>query len=400
MSLEQRELRLGFIPLTDCAPLAAARELGFFEAEGLSVTLSREASWANIRDKVAMGALDGAHMLGPLPLAVSLGVSGQAAPMVAPLALNQHGAAITVSTELAEAMRALDPQAMAARPCTAAPLKALIDKRRAEGAPPLIFAVVFPFSSHNYLLRYWMAAAGIDPDRDVQVVVVPPPRMNARLAAGEIDGFCAGAPWNDAAVAAGGAEILVHAAEIWRCGADKVLGLRADWARDKPLTLRALLRALLKAGAWCDSPEGRAELPELLAGGAYLDVPSPVVARALGQGEEAIVFHRFAASFPWRSHAVWFLTQMRRWGQIGADIDIPAAAEAVYRPDLYRAAAAEAGVPAPLVDEKVDGLHAGDWTLDEATAPIAMGPDLFFDGRAFDAAQPDRYLAGFEIARR
>ena len=188
------EFRLGFIALNDCAPLVIAKEKGFFEDQGLTVDLSREASWANIRDKVAMGALDGAHMLGPLPIAVNLGVSGEPTPMIAPMSLNLNGSAITVSAALADAMRTADPKGMAARPRSASPLAKVVAERREAGLPPLVFAVVFPFSVHNYQVRYWMAAAGIDPDRNVRITAVPPARMNARLAAGDIDGFCVGAP--------------------------------------------------------------------------------------------------------------------------------------------------------------------------------------------------------------
>lgn len=411
MSLEQTDLRLGFIALNDCAPLVVACEKGFFEAQGLNVDLSREASWANIRDKVAMGALDGAHMLGPMALAVGLGVCGEPTRMVAPLSLNLNGSAITVSARLAEAMRGADPEAMAERPRSARALKPLIEARRKAGEPPLTFAVVFPFSVHNYQLRYWLAAAGIDPDRDLRVAVVPPARMAARLAAGDIDGFCVGAPWNALAVSQGQGEIMIYASEFWRVGPDKVFGVTEAWAEKRPETLRAVLRALLQAGAWADEPGNRGELASLLARPGYVDAPVDVIAASLtgspsyAPGEpgpdslDYIVYHRYAASFPWRSHAVWFLTQMLRWGQIGPQTDVAAAVDRIYRPDLYRAAAAELGVAAPLVDEKVEGLHASPWTLDEATAPIPMAPDVFFDGRAFDAAQPLRYATGFEIGR-
>ncbi|MFN3514493.1 MAG: CmpA/NrtA family ABC transporter substrate-binding protein [Phenylobacterium sp.] len=411
MSLERTNLRLGFIALNDCAPLAVAKEKGIFEAEGLSVELSREASWANIRDKVAMGALDGAHMLGPMPLAVGLGVCGEPTRMIAPLSLNLNGSAITVSRRLADAMRAIDPGGMAQRPRSARALAQVIAERKAAGEAPLIFAVVFPFSVHNYELRYWLAEAGIDPDADLRIVVTPPARMAARLAAGDIDGFCVGAPWNALAVAEGQGEILAYAAELWRVGPDKVFGMTEAFADRNPATLRATLRALIRAAVWADEPGNRAELAAILAHGRYVDAPEEVVARSLTgappyapgeagpEDQDYIIYHRYAASFPWRSHAVWFLTQMLRWGQIGPGADIGAVAEAVYRPDLYRAAAAELGVPAPLVDEKVEGLHASPWTLDEATAPIPMAPDLFFDGGRFDAAQPERYAAGFAIGR-
>ncbi|MBS0408620.1 MAG: ABC transporter substrate-binding protein [Proteobacteria bacterium] len=410
-TLERTDLRLGFIPLNDAAPLIAAKAKGFFAGEGLDVALAREASWANIRDKVQVGLLDGAHMLAPLPIACTLGLSGPATPMIAPFCLNLNGSAITVSTALAQAMRDADPAGMAQRPRTARPLRAVIEARKAAGLPPLTFAVVFPYSMHNYELRYWLAEAGIDPDRDLRLVITPPPRMAQRLASGEVDGFCVTAPWNALAVAEGTGEIVTYASEIWRVGPDKVLGLTADWARRNPNTLQALLRALLRAAVWCDEPQNRAELAALLAGQAYLNAPVEVVSQSLvgsppysadEPGEASLdymIYHRYAASFPWRSHAVWFLTQMLRWGQIGDDVDIPAVAEAVYRPDLFRPAAAALGDGAPLVDEKVEGAHAGPWQLDEATHPVRMAPDLFFDGRLFDAAQPRRYAAGFEIGR-
>ena len=410
--LERGDLRLGFIPLNDAAPLIAAREKGFFAAEGLEVTLAREASWANIRDKVAVGLLDGAHMLGPLPLACSLGLSGPATPMITPFSLNLNGSAITVSKALAEAMRAADPDGMAQRPRTARPLRQVIAQRRAAGQPPLTFAVVFPFSMHNYELRYWLAEAGVDPDQDVRLVITPPPRMAQRLASGEVDGFCVTAPWNALAVSQGTGEIVTYASEIWRVGPDKVLGLTEAWAERHPATLQALIRALIRASAWCDQPENRAELGAILARPAYLNAPVEVVSQSLlgapayaqdQPGEPSldyIIYHRYAASFPWRSHAVWFLTQMLRWGQIGPQTDIQGTAEAVYRPDLFRAAAAALGEPAPLVEEKVEGAHAQPWRLDEASvAPIRMGPDLFFDGRLFDAGQPRRYAQGFAIGR-
>ncbi len=409
--LERADLRLGYIPLNDAAPLIVAKAKGLFAAEGLDVTLAREVSWANVRDKVQVGLLDGAHMLGPMPIASTLGLSGQAVPMITPFSLNLNGSAITVSSALAKAMRAADPEGMSRRPRTARPLRAVIEARRAAGEPTLTFAVVFPFSMHNYELRYWLAEAGIDPDRDVRLVITPPPRMAQRLASGEVDGFCVTAPWNALAVSQGSGEIVAYASEIWRVGPDKVLGLTTQWAQRHPATLQALLRALLRSAIWCDAPRNRAELAAILAGPDYLDAPVEVVGQSLvaspdysadEPGEPSLdymIYHRYAASFPWRSHAVWFLTQMLRWGQIGPDVDITATAETVYRPDLFRLAAAALGEPAPLVEEKVEGAHAEPWLLDEATTPIQMGPDLFFDGRRFDAAQPHRYAAGFEIGR-
>jgi ABC-type nitrate/sulfonate/bicarbonate transport system substrate-binding protein len=279
--LERSELRLGFIPLNDAAPLVVAKEHGFFEAEGLSVDLKREVSWANIRDKVAAGLLDGGHMLGPMTLAASMGVGGERTPMTVPLSLNLNGSAVTVSKGLANALRAVDPEGMAQHPRTARPLARLIEARRDFGDRPLTFAVVFPFSMHNYELRYWLAAAGIDPDRDLKLVVAPPPRMAELLRRGDIDGFCVTAPWNALAVENGDGEIMIYASELWRVGPDKVFGVTRSWADEHPAALLALIRALLKAGAWADQPENRPALAGLLAREDYLAAPEAVIAQSL-----------------------------------------------------------------------------------------------------------------------
>ena len=409
-ALEKSRVRLGFIPLNDCAPMAAAQEKGFFAEEGLTVDLSREASWANIRDKVQVGVLDGAHMLAPMAVASSLGIGGERVEMAVPMALNLNGSAITVSRAMADAMRMLDPEGMAARPRTARPLKRLIEMRRRGGQPPLTFGVVFPYSIHNYELRYWMAAGGVDPDRDVRLKVIPPPRLVGQLSAGEIDGFCVTAPWNALAVHEGLGEILLFSSEWWGSGPDKVFGMRADWADRHPNTTQALLRALLKAAVWADAPENRAEMAAILARMIYVDVPEDVVRLSLvgsppyapGEAGSAsldyLVYHRYAASFPWRSHAIWFLSQMVRWGQAPRNADFAAAAQ-VYRPDLYRIAARQLNQPAPLVDLKREGEHDRPWTLDAATSPIAMAADSFLDGAVFDPTCPVEYIDGFAAAQ-
>lgn len=404
---ERQDLRLGFIALNDCAPLVAAKELGFFATEGLEVTLHREASWANIRDKVAVGALDGGHMLGPMTLAASMGVGGERTPMTVPLSLNLNGSAVTVSAALAQALREIDPEGMAGRPLTARPLARLIKARQALRQEPLTFAVVFPYSMHNYELRYWLATAGIDPDRDVRLVVTPPPRMAERLRKGEIDGFCVTAPWNALAVSEGTGEILVYASELWRTGPDKVFGVTREWGARHPAALQAVIRAVLRGAAWADEAGNRPALAGLLARPEYVDAPEGVIAQSLvgspdysqaapgSPSLDYLIYHRYAASFPWRSHALWFLSQMLRWGQIGPEIDLTAVADSVYRPDLYRQAAADLGQLSPTIDAKVEGAHAEDWTLDG----IAMAPDLFMDGRVFDPKKPSEYAASFAIRR-
>ncbi|MET3667083.1 CmpA/NrtA family ABC transporter substrate-binding protein [Caulobacter sp. 1776] len=372
------DLRLGFIPLTDCAPLAAAHALGFFEEEGLNVELVREASWATIRDKVAVGALDGAHMLAPMALAAT--ANGEGA-ILAPLALNQNGSAVTVSTALIEAIQAVDPDALAGTPVTAAALAKVVAARRAKGRGALTFAVVFPYSMHNYLLRYWLAQGGVDPDRDVRLVVIPPPRMVERMRAGEIDGFCVGAPWNAVAEAGGVGRILIAASQFWPGGPDKVLGVTTELGAERPDELRACLRAVMRGAAWADQAENRETLIELLARPDRIGAAPTAIARAL-QGE--IVFHRDAAGLPRREHGLWFLSQMTRWGQIGAEHDLQALVDRVYRPDLYR----EAALSLPILEPAL--------AFPDAAGAVEA---RLFDGRAFDPKAARAYAAAFDIHR-
>ena len=410
--LEKRSLTLGFIPLTDCALLVMAKEKGFFARHGLDVTLSREVSWANVRDKVATGALDAAQMLAGMPIASTLGIDAFKVPMLTAFSMDLNGNAITVSRELYARMEAADPQATQTAPVSARALKAVIDSDRAQGRPPLTFAHVFPYSPHNYELRYWLAAGGVHPDRDVRLIVVPPPQMVDQLQAGNIDGYCVGEPWNERAVCADTGRVVVTNYEIWNNVPEKVLGVTHEWAQRHPNTHRALLRALLETAAWVDRAENRDETVRAIAREEYVDAPVDVVSMSMSgglvyaRGEEARqladfnVFHRYAANFPWRSHAEWFITQMYRWGQIEAPVDIRQAADTVYRPDIYRLAAADLGLPVPLEDRKEEGGHTGAWELATATAPIPMGPDRFLDGRRFSPTDPLGYLAGFDVHSR
>jgi nitrate/nitrite transport system substrate-binding protein len=410
MRLEKPQVTLGFIALSDCAPIVVAKARGLFANEGLDVTLSREASWANVRDRIAAGLIDGAHMLGPMAVAQSLGLGGEPTPICVPMALNLNGSAITVSRDVAQTMRALDPVGAADRAGSARVLKRLIQRRRRSGRPPLTFAVVFPYSIHNYELRYWLAAGGIDPDRDVRLVIVPPPRMVEKLAAGEIDGFCVTAPWNALAVERGLGEILLYASEWWGAGPDKVFGVTRAWAQAHPATLQALLRAMLRAAAWADRPENRPELAALLARPEHVGVPEAVARLSLigsppvavgappGEAGDYLVFSRYAAGFPWRSHAQWFLTQMIRWGQAPRDADFAAAA-GVYAPELFRGAAAAVGQDAPLADAKLEGAHATPWILNGTAGPIAMPADALFDRAVFDPVRPLDYADALPLSR-
>jgi nitrate/nitrite transport system substrate-binding protein len=407
--LEKTNITLGFIPLTDCAPLVVAKERGYFARYGLDVTLSKETSWANIRDKVALGILDGAQMLAAMPLAMSLGIGPMPRPMVTAYSMDLNGNAITVSNALYERMQAVDPVAMKRHPISAKSLKSVIDENRKSNGKPLTFAMVFPYSTHNYELRYWMASGGIDPDRDISLVVVPPAQMVSQLENGTIDGYCVGEPWNTLAVEAGLGQILITKYEIWNNSPEKVLGVTQEWAEQYPHTHQALIMALLDASSWLDDPQNRLEAATLISRPVYVNAPEHVVRMSMtGTFKYAgnalprslpdfNVFHRYAANFPWRSHAIWYLTQMVRWGQVDQAIDFINTAESVYRPEIYREAAYRLGIDTPEIDYKREGHHAGKWQINDGDSSVSMGADQFLDQRYFDPFKPLEYLNNFEI---
>ncbi len=402
-------LKFGFIPLTDCAPLAVALERGCFRKFGLDVTLSKEASWANIRDKVAVGALDGAHMLAAMPIAASLGIGAICKPMITACSMDLNGNGVTVSTELYERMLEADPEAAQEVPMTARALKKVIDIDKAQGKQRMSFAMVFPVSTHNYEIRYWMASAGIDPDEDVRLVVIPPLQMVENLRAKHIVGYCVGEPWNARAVLEGIGRTVITSYEIWNNKPEKVFGVNLDWAERNVAAHKATIMALIETAQWMDQPEHRSEVVDILTANDYVPAPVEVVNMSItgtfkyAAAEEPRslpdfnVFYRYGATFPWRSHAEWFITQMYRWGQIDRVIDIRQAAATVYRSDIYREVAGELGIPCPTVDYKTEGTHEGPWLLETATQPITMGCDRFFDGKQYDPSAVLAYLGSFQV---
>jgi nitrate/nitrite transport system substrate-binding protein len=407
---EKPSLRLGYIPLADAAPLIVALERGYFRAEGLDVTLSAEPSWANIRDKVQVGALDAAQMLAPMPLAASLGVDGRETPMLTACTLNLNGNAITVSDALYQRLAEQAPEALAEEPTSARALATVIAERRRCGEPPLRLASVYPFATHNYQLRYWLSSAGIDPDNDVQLRVVPPPLMATHLEAGWIDGYCVGEPWNSVAVDSGLGHTLITSYELWNNGQEKVLGVTADWAERFPNTHRALLRAVLRACRWLDKSSNRPEAAQLLADGGYIEAPAATLRRGLTGRfeysplqhphpiEDMLVFHRYAANFPWRSHTLWYASQMARWGHIPPGVDLTTMVRQCVRPDLFRRAAGDLGLPCPVEDMKTEGYHEQEWLLETDEAVIPMGKDQFFDRMHYDPDDLGDYLARLPVS--
>lgn len=398
------EIVAGFIPLLDSAILIAAREKGFAHDEGIDLTLVRETSWASIRDRMAVGHFQVAHLLAPMPIAANLGLTPLAAKTIAPIALGLGGNAVTVSNALWARMADqgatpdLDPAT------SGRALHKVITQEEKDWSAPLKFAVVHPFSGHNYELRYWLAASGIDPERDVEIVIVPPPLMADALAAGTIDGYCVGEPWSTAAATAGIGHIATVKAALWRSSPEKVLGVAAAWAEREPDVLAALLRALCRAAQWCSAAENHREVAEILAAPAYIARPAEWMLRGLsgrldiGGGESRSVAEFFvpfakAATFPWKSHALWFYTQMVRWGQVQHTPGNAAIARETYRPDIYRGALKPLGVALPAANAKVEGALLRPTPVGSAGASLTLGPDGFFDGALFDPDKLDAYIA-------
>lgn len=390
----------GFVPLLDSALLVAAREKGFAEAQSIDLTLVRERSWASIRDRLAVRQFDVAHILGPMPIACNLGLSAPAPKMIVPIALGLGGNAVTVSAALWQAMaRAGATDDLDARRNGAA-LRKVIDGREGE---PLRFGVVHPYSGHNYELRYWLAASGVDPDRDIEILVLPPPDMGDALAEGLIDGYCAGEPWNTFGVLKRGAHLATVKAAIWKSSPEKVLGVNARWGEANPEALAALLVALHHASLWCGDPRNHAELARLLALPAYVgraaDLLLPALSGNLPVGGGVVrpvgdffVPYAKAATFPWKSHALWFYTQMVRWRQVAhTEANREIAAE-TYRPDVYRAALKALGIAMPSASAKVEGALTAETPVGSSGA-LTLGPDGFFDGGRFDPDTVDDYIA-------
>jgi ABC-type nitrate/sulfonate/bicarbonate transport system substrate-binding protein len=381
-------LHIGFIPLVDAAALIVAVDKGFTAAEGLDVTLVREVSWSNVRDKLNIGLFDAAHLLAPVAIASSLGLGHVKVPIVAPFNLGLNGNAITVSPALHAAIMAeidgdrFDPMV------TALALSRVVAKRRKSGAEPLTFGMTFPFSSHNYQLRFWMAAGGVDPDEDVRLVVLPPPYMVDSLASGHVDAFCVGAPWNSVAVDLGVGHILHFVSDILVRAAEKVLAVRQNWSERNPQVLAALIRAASRATEFIE--QNRAETARILAQPDRVGVDAEVIQRSLDghlkispdgtmrKSSRYLLVGREGAGRPDPVQAAWLYAQMARWGQTSTSPEALKTAMAVFRPDLYDAAL---------------GLR-GD--VDQA----AFGSIGAFAGPLFDPADLAGYLGSFSVFRR
>lgn len=389
MSGDGEFITCAFIPLTDCAILVAAHELGFARQEGVTLALRRETSWSNVRDKLALGLVDAAHMLSPMPIAMSLGLSAMAADISAPILLSVNGNVFGVSRALAQRLReetgAVWGSDAAAVGAALRQVSRPLGRRLRIGSP-------WRFSMHTLLTRYWLGRCGFDIAGDIEFVVVPPPYMAEVLGAGEIDVFCVGEPWGSSAVARGVADLLLAGPSVWRAAPEKALGVSARLRDDRPEALAALIRALYRAAGWCAEPAHRSALAEILAQDHYVAAPSELIERALsgrfitGAGGDvrtvggAIEFFGGAATFPWRSQAAWIASQLA-WDEPAIE---PARAMSVFRPDLYRAALAPLAADLPAASAKIEGSLAQSTEAASTAGVVTLGPDTFFDGSVFD----------------
>ena len=416
LEIEKPQLKFGFIKLTDMAPLAIAKEKGFFEDEGLFVSVEAQSNWKNILDRVIDGQLDGSHMLAGQPIAAQAGF-GRQAELVTPYSMDLNGNGITVSNDVWAKMKPnvkKDAEGKPVHPISAESLKPVIEEYKGDGKA-FKMGMVFPVSTHNYEIRYWLAAAGINPgmytasniqgqvDADVLLSVTPPPQMPATLEAGTIYGYCVGEPWNQQAVFKGIGVPVTTNYDIWKNNPEKVFVLTKAFTEKYPNTTVAITKALIRAGKWLDTPGNRKEAVEILSRPEYVGAPVNVLANSMTgtfefekgdkrQMEDFNVFYRYNATYPFYSDAVWFLTQMRRWGQIpdAKPADWYASkAKDIYKPGIWKKAAAllvaEGKIPATDVP---------------ATDGYKPATTEFIDGNKFDGKDPIGYINSFKIGNK
>ncbi len=374
-----RKVKIGFIPLADAATLFLAVDKRFAADEGLEIELVREVSWSNIRDRLAIGHYDAAHLLAPMAIASTLGLNHVRAPVVAAMNLAMNGNAITVSPDLYASLVAAADGDLADPGVSARALRTVISSREKRNLEPLAFGMTFPFSTHNYQLRYWMAEGGVDPDSDVRLVVLPPPYMVENLAKGHVDGFCVGAPWNAVAEAMGVGVILHPGFAIFNPAPEKTLAIRRQITEYDPALVEALIRACLKAADYLRAPENREEVAALLARPDRVGADVSALRRTLegrfGSSAAAhngyLVFGDAVSGRPAADQAAWLYAQMLRWGQARLCAEELRIARGVFDPAFFDAAT--------------------------GAAPIEAAPIAAFSGAPFDARNIEAYLDSFAI---
>lgn len=395
------ELTVGFLPLVDaCLPILA-REHGFAEEEGISLRLVRDMSWATVLDRLLYGHSDAAHMVAPLAIATTLGRGRPAVPLSVPFVLGLNGNAITLRRDLADQVC---PAGALGDPVQVGAALARVAAQRKAAGNPLRFGVVHRFSSHNYMLRYWLAGCGIRPDRDVEITTVPPPFCADALEAGEVDGICVGEPWNSVAVERGAGRIVLVTAQVWRRGVEKVLAMRQSVLEDRREQMEGLIRALVKAGRHFVDPANWEVNAAILARPEYIDGSARLIHHAISdrlllvRGGDTVKYpdfmfqYREAANFPWVSQAEWLYSQMVRWDGVGFDPSEAARAARVFRPDVYRSALLGTAEPLPGASSKVEGSLAGPTSVSMQQGIITLENNSFFDGATFDPVHLSDYI--------
>jgi nitrate/nitrite transport system substrate-binding protein len=418
--IEKPDLKFGFIKLTDMVPLAVAYEKGYFEDEGLFVTLEAQANWKVLLDRVISGELDGAHMLAGQPIGATIGYGTQA-NIITALSMDLNGNAITVSNSVMEKLKAKlpkQPDGKPVHPIEAKYLKAVVDDYKKEGKP-FKMGMVFPVSTHNYELRYWLASGGMNPgyyaplkgdtagtiNADVLLSVTPPPQMPSTMEAGTIEGYCVGEPWNQQAVFKGIGAPVITDYEIEKNNPEKVFGVTQAWNDKYPNTHKAVVKAMIRAAYWLDAEndKNRQEAAKIISKSGYVGADYKVIANSMTgtfeyeKGDirkvpDFNVFFRYNATYPYYSDAIWYLTQMRRWGQIPEykpDSWYKDIAKKVYRPDIYAEAAKEL-----IAEGKMKASDFPDFAKETGFKPVQKD---FIDGVAYDGSKPNAYIDSLKI---
>jgi nitrate/nitrite transport system substrate-binding protein len=373
---ETSKIRFGIIALTDCSSIVMAHELGLFKKHGIDSTISKEASWAVIRDRLTLGENQATHMLIGMPYASTMGLLGSPQkPMIIPFYLNRNGQAITLTKVLLE-KGVKTPQQ----------LKPIALEAKAKGSP-MTFAMTFPPGTHAMWTRYWLGAGGINPDKDVTLITIPPPQMVANMKVGKMDGFCVGEPWNARAIADGIGFTAITTQQMWKDHPEKVLAFTEEFAEKNPMTVKAILRAMLESSQYIDKLENRAHMADVVSRPQYINTQKEIIlGRMLGDYDYGdgrkekdpnyMTFFVRNTNFPWKSHGVWWLSQFRRWGMVKEAPDYKGIVNKVHRPDIFRDVAKEMGISAPKED---------------------MQKETLFDGIEFDPAKPEEYAKKFSV---
>ena len=373
---ETSRIRIGIIALTDCSSIVMAHELGLFKKYGIESTISKEASWAVIRDRLSLGENQATHLLLGIPYASTMGLQGAPVkPMIIPMYLNRNGQAITLTRTL------LDKGAK-----TPQQIKPLALEARSKGSP-MTFAMTYPPGTHAMWMRYWLASGGINPDKDVSLITIPPAQMVANMKVGKMDGYCVGEPWGARAIPDGIGFTAITTQQLWKDHPEKVLGFTEEFATKNPKTVKACMQAVIEASQWADKLENRAKLAETVAQPQYVNTTKEVIlGRLLGEYDYGdgrkekdkyyMTFYDRYTTFPQKSHGVWWLTQFRRWGMVKEAPDYKGIVDRVHRPDIYREVAKAMGIETPRED---------------------MKKETFFDGVTFDPAKPEEYAKSFPV---